>query len=258
MKKLIATVLLALIVISGLTAGCARVKVEGSGNLINESFDISDFGGIKVENGFQVEVTESSTFSVVAVVDDNVLEHIDIKKSGDTLILRPKSNRSFRSTTLSAKVTMPNINKIQLSGGAKADINGFDSSDNLPISLSGGSHLNGSINAGDVNLSLSGGSHASLSGTADKVNASGSGGSHITLSGSAENIIIKGSGGSHFNLEDYSVSDADINLSGGSYASINVNGTLNVNISGASEVYYTGEPTMGDIDVDWDSDLIEK
>ena len=258
MKKVIAAVMVALILVSGLVASCAGVKVKGSGNLINETFDISDFTGIKVESGFQVEITESDSFSVVAIVDDNVLEHIDVKKSGDTLILKPKWNRSFRSVTLSAKVTMPDIDKVELSGGAKVEINGFDSSNNLPIKLSGGSHLNGSVIAGDVNLSLSGGSHVNLSGSANELVANGSGGSHISLSGAAENIVIKGSGGSHFNLQDYSVSDADINLSGGSHANVHVNGTLNVDISGRSEVHYTGEPTLGDIDVDWDSELIEK
>jgi len=258
MKKLIAVVMVVLILILWLMASCAGVKVLGSGNVINEAFDLSDFTGIKAQNGFQVEVTKSDSFSVVAIVDDNVLEHIEIKKSGDTLILRPKANRSFRSVTLSAKVTMPDIEKIELSGGAEAEINGFDSSKNLSVNLSGGSHLNGSVTAGDVNLSLSGGSHVNLSGSANELVANGSGGSHISLSGSAENIVIKGSGGSHFNLQDYSVSDADINLSGGSHASVHVNGTLNVDISGRSEVHYTGEPTLGDIDVDWDSELIEK
>ena len=258
MKKVIAAVMVALILVSGLVVSCAGVKVQGSGNLINETYDISDFTRIKVENGFQVEVTESDSFSVVAIVDDNVLEHIDVKKSGDTLILKPKWNRSFRSVTLSAKVTMPDIDKIELSGGAKVDINGFDSSNNLTIKLSEGSHLNGSVTAGDVNLSLSGGSHVTLSGSANELVANGSEGSQVTLSGSAENIVIKGSGGSHFNLQDYSVSNADINLSGGSRADIDVDGILNVNISGRSEVGYTGEPTLGDIDVDWDSELIEK
>ncbi|MFC1913518.1 head GIN domain-containing protein [Chloroflexota bacterium] len=240
MKKIFAAVMVALILASGLITGCAGVKVQGSGNLINETFNISDFTGIKVENGFQVEVTESDSFNVVVIVDDNVLEHIDVKKSGDTLIIKPKGNRSFRSVTLSAKVTMPDIDKIELSGGAKVDINDFDSSNNLIIKLSGGSHLNGSVTAGNVNLSLSGGSH-------------------VTLSGSAVNIVIEnGSGGSHFNLLDYSVSNADINLIGGSHADIDVNGTLNVNISGGSEVSYSGRPTLGDIEVDWESEIIKK
>ncbi len=153
---------------------------------------------------------------------------------------------------------MPDIDKVELSGGAKVEINGFDSSNDLPIKLSGGSHLSGSTSAGDVNLSLSGGSHVTLSGSVDNLTANLSGGSHVTLSGSADSIDIKGSGGSHFNLQDYSVRDADINLSGGSFADVNVNGTLNVDISGSSEVTYIGEPTMGKTDVAWDSDLAKK
>jgi hypothetical protein len=258
LKKMIAAVMVALILVSGLLTSCAGVKILGSGNVINEAFDLSGFTEIKAQNGFQVEVTQSDYFSVVAIVDDNVLEHIDIKNSGDTLIIRPKANRSFRSVTLTAKVTMPDVDKIELSGGAKVEVKGFNSSDTLPITLSGGSHLNGSANARDINFSLSGGSHVTLSGSVDNLKANLSGGSHVTLSGSADSIDIKGAGGSHFNLQDYPVGDADINLSGGSYADVNVNGTLNVDISGSSEVSYIGEPTMGKVDVDWDSELENK
>jgi len=213
----------------------------------------------------------------VATVDDNVLEHIEVKKSGDTLVIKPKWNTAFRSATLRVKVTMPNLYKIELSGGSEADVTGFSSSNDLAIDLSGGSHMTGDITAGDSDIDLSGGSqmtgdltigdsdidlsggsHVTLSSLSGDLNVTGSGGSHITLSGSAENIVIKGSGGSHFNLEDCSVSDADINLSGGSHADVNVNGILNVDLSGESEVIYTGEPTLGDINLSWDSELNKK
>ncbi len=39
---------------------------------------------------------------------------------------------------------------------------------------------------------------------------------------------------------------------------VNVNGTLNVDISGHSVVNYIGDPEMGNIDVDWDSELNKK
>ncbi|MFC1901702.1 head GIN domain-containing protein [Chloroflexota bacterium] len=244
MKKVIAVVMVALILGLGLIASCAGVKVQGSGNLINETFNTSDFTMIKAENGFQVEVTESDSFSVVAIIDDNVLEHIDVKKSGDTLILSPKGNRSFRSATLSAKVTMPDIDKIELSGGAHVNLTGFSSSNDLSVKMSGGSHLNslatpGDLTVGDVNFNLSGGSH-------------------VTLSGSATSLDIDGSGGSHFNLEGFSVGNANIKLSGGSHTTVDVNGTLDADISGGSEVIYIGQPTMGDIEVDWESNLSSK
>jgi hypothetical protein len=263
MKKVIigiaaaAVVAVVLLAVFGVIGGGGFVIV-GSGDLTTKNFDLSDFTEIVARSGFQLEIAKSSTFSVEVTADDNAMDYINVSKSGNTLRIGPQWNRSFRSVTLTAKITMPDLHEIKLSGGSQASISGFSSSHDLSVGLSGGSRVTGDITAGDVYLSLSGGSHVNLSGSANELVATGSGGSHISLSGSAENIVIKGSGGSHFNLQDYSVSDADINLSGGSHAYVHVNGTLNVDISGGSEVHYTGEPTLGDIDVDWDSELIEK
>jgi serine/threonine-protein kinase len=266
MKKAKITVaaLMVVLLTSGSLIGCGGVKVEGSGNLINETFEFSDFTEVKVENGFQVEVTQSSTFRVEITVDDNVLEHIEVSKSGNTLRIKPKSNRLFRSVTMRATITMPDLYKIELSGGSEADIAGFNSSHELSVSLSGGSHMNSlrspsDITAGDADFNLSGGSHVTLSGiTVGDAGFNLSGGSHVTLSGSADNLDVKGSGGSHFNLEDFSVSNADVNLSGGSHATVNVDGTLDVNLSGGSHVTYIDNPTLGDIDVSWDSTISSK
>jgi len=245
MKKIIAAAMVALILVSGLVVSCAGVKLQGSGNLINETFDISDFTGIKVENGIQVELSKSSTFSVEVTADDNVIEYIEVNKSGDKLRIKPKANARFRSATLTAKVTMPELYNLELSGGSHADVTGFSSSHDLSVKLSGGSHVNKSMSPGNIAV---GDAYFDLSG-----------GSHVTFSGSADNLIVnKGSDGSHLNLEGFSVSNADVKLTNGSQATINVDGTLNVNLSGGSEVFYVGEPTMGDIEVDWESDITKK
>ena len=258
MKKIMPAVLMVLLLVLSLVSGCTGVTIKGSGKLVEEIFDISDFTGIKAQNGFQVEVSESNSFSVVVSIDENALEYIDIKKSGDMLLVRPKPNCSFRSVTMIAKITMPEITKVEVSGGARIDASDFDSSSHLSVSLSGGSDFSGSINTGDIDATLSGGSHMDLNNSADRLKADLSGGSHLTLSGSAEKIDIKGSGGSHFNMAEYSVKDADINLSGGSHADVEVTGTMKGSISGSSTVSYTGKPDTGDLEVDRDSELNSK
>ena len=85
-----------------------------------------------------------------------------------------------------------------------------------------------------------------------------SAGSHVDLSGSAYNLSVKCSDGSHIDLETFPVTNAKINLSDGSHATINVGGTLDAKLSEGSRVYYVGEPTMGEIDADWDSEVIKK
>lgn len=244
MKKILAAAMLVVLLILGLVTGCTEIKVIGSGNLITKTFDFSDFTGIKAENGMHVELTKSGTFSVEVIADDNVMEHIQVSKSGNTLRIRPKSNAAFRSATLTAKITMPDLYKLELSGGSHVSVTGFDSSHDLSVRLSGGSHLSeplipGDISAGNADFNLSGGSH-------------------VNLSGSADGLKVKCSGGSHIDLEGFSVNNADINLSGGSHATVNVNGTLDAKLSGGSRVFYVGDPAMGEIDVDWDSDIIQK
>ncbi|MFC1953398.1 GIN domain-containing protein, partial [Chloroflexota bacterium] len=78
-------VLVATLLVSGLMTGCVGVRVEGSGTIVTETFDFSDFTNVETRNGIQVELVESSTFKVELIVDDNVLEHINVNKSGDTL-----------------------------------------------------------------------------------------------------------------------------------------------------------------------------
>ncbi|MFC1991964.1 head GIN domain-containing protein [Chloroflexota bacterium] len=241
MKKFSVLAFVIILLLSGIPTGCLGAKVEGSGRLIEKSFDFSDFTDIQVQNGFKVELVKSDAFNVEVTVDDNVLEHIEVTESGGTLRIRAKTNRQFRSATLEARVTMPEVHNLELSGGSRTSIGGFESLHDLDIKLSGGSHVSasGDISMGDIDFNLSGGSH-------------------VTLSGEAKDIKIDGSGGSHINLDNLNANNADINLSGGSHATIDARGTLNVDINGGSRVTYTGNPKKGDIDVAWDSDLVEK
>jgi hypothetical protein len=168
--------------------------------------------------------------------DDNVMDYIGVGISGNTLSIGPQWNRSFRSATLRAKLTMPDLYEIRLSGGSQASLSGFSSSHHLSVGLSGGSIVTGDITAADAYLDLSGGSQ-------------------VNLQGMAEDLDINGSGGSQFELEAFSVNDADVNLSGGGGATINVSETLDVNLSGGSHVTYIGDPTLGDIDLSGDSTI---
>ena len=210
--------------------------IIGSGNLTTRNFDLSDFTEIAAHSGFQLELVQSSTFSVEVTADDNVMDYIDVNKSGNTLKIRPQWNRSFRSVTLIAKITMPDLYEIKLSGGSRASISGFNSSHDLSVGLSGGSSVTGDITAGDAYFDLSGGSQVNLQGTAD-------------------DLDVNGSGGSQLELEAFSVNNADINLSGGGRATVSVNGTLDVNLSGGSHVTYIGEPTSIDMNLSGDSTI---
>jgi hypothetical protein len=180
-----------LLVVAALLAGCGAVSLTGSGNVITQEEAISGFDRVDVSHGFRVDVGQGDTFRVVIRVDDNVVEHLEVAKKGDTLRIGLKRNRSYtlKNTTLEAEVTMPELTGLEMSGG-----------------------------------------------------------SHATLSGSAQDLKLDASGGGQIDLGDFSVVDADIELSGGARAMVNPSGKLDVDASGGSHVYYVGNPTLGDID----------
>ena len=239
MKKVIVAVLTVVLLTSGLLVGCIGGVVTGSGNLKSETFNFSDFTKVEAHNGFQVELTKSSTFNIEITADDNVHEYINVTKTGETLEIGLGWGRNYRSVTLIAKITIPDLYKIGLSGGSQASITGFSSSRDFSVQLSGGSGVAGDITAADADFDLSGGSQVNLEGTAD-------------------DLVVNASGGSHLRLESFAVKNADINISGGGGATVNVSGTLNVDLSGGSRVIYVGGPTLGDINLSGDSTVTKK
>jgi serine/threonine-protein kinase len=208
-----------LIALAALLAGCVGGVVTGSGNLVTQELDFADFDKLDVSQGFHVEVQQGDTFSVVIRVDDNLVDHVQVTKSGSTLRigLQPSQLYNLRDVTLEADVTMPELTGIDLSGGSHGNLNGFGSVKALDADLSGGSHLNGEADFGDVRFDLSGGSHT-------------------TLSGSAENLTLNVSGGSHGKLGNLEVVDADVDANGGSHATVHPSGTLDASASGGSHI----------------------
>ncbi|MFC1938450.1 head GIN domain-containing protein [Chloroflexota bacterium] len=229
MKKPVLVIFVSFLISLILMMGCGGV-VTGSGHPITETYDYTDFDAIEVHNGFQIDLKKSNNFNIEITVDDNLKEYLQVDETGNTLRIRLQQNRLYSSVTLIAKITMPDINRIDLSGGSRVDVTGFNLSHDLSIELSGGSRINGDISADDVDLEMSGGSR-------------------IELGGSADNLVADGSGGSHLELGSFSVGNADIEISGGGRGDFNVSGTLDLDLSGGSHVSYKGDPQIGNIDV---------
>ena len=261
MKKAIVAVLVAVLLTSGLSAGCVGHGEAGSGNLVTEEFEFSDFTRVEVGGAFEVEIVQADSYRVSVTADDNLFEYIKVSKQGETLKiglkllpLRPLF------TTLRAEISMPQIYDLDLSGATKGTVSGFSSTENLDTELSGASSLNlVEMSAGDVEFELSGASRASGDITASgdaRLNLSGA--SSVQLQGSASDLVIDASGASRVELDNFPVDNADVKLSGASGATVNLDGRLDANLSGASKLSYIGEPTMGDVRTSGGSSVSKK
>lgn len=85
-----------------------------------------------------------------------------------------------------------------------------------------------------------------------------SGASSLELEGSANDIDIEVSGASRVKLSNFSVVDVNIDLSGGSDATVNASGRLDGDLNGGSKLNYIGNPTLGSINASGGSTISQK
>jgi hypothetical protein len=207
----VAILIVVLFAVGLLPGGQIHFGTVGSGHATTEQVNISDFTAISASHGFNVVITQGSTYSVKVTTDDNLQQYVDVHKSGSTLYVGLKSGLGISTSQLKVEITMSNLTNLQLSGGSQATAQNLNLSGNLGIDFSGGSRA--------------------------------------TLSGTAVDLTVSGSGGSNINLQDLQVNNARVDLSGGSQAKVNASGRLDVNLSGGSQLQYRGNPTMGSQDI---------
>ncbi len=229
------------------STGCRGTNqvIVGSGNLITQEIDFTDFTKLEIDHVFQAKVTRSDSFFIGITVDDNLLEYVTVRKSGNTLRICLKEGYTYIGTTKIVKITMPKVDKLSLSGASRVEVSGFRSSDRLELEASGVSSFNiDDLKAGDTGFEISGGSHVvgSIEIADGRFNVSGA--SSINLGGYASDISIEASGASHANLANFPVSNATVKISGASVVTVNASGTIDGNISGVSKLTYLGDPAL--------------
>jgi Putative auto-transporter adhesin, head GIN domain len=234
MKKIF-TITLLLLSILFISTGCDNSitnsnSLKGSGNVVDVDIKFTNFSEVEAGHAFKVDITKGDDYSVLFKVDDNIVKYLDISKEGNTLKIFLEDEKSYDNITLEAYVTLPIIESVNFSGAVSASINDFEFTHDLNVELSGASNLVSSINTRDVDFKLSGASRVIFSGSGESINANVSGASNLQLS-------------------NFTIIDADLNISGASSSTINISGMLSANVSGASSLYYYGSPTMENINI---------
>jgi hypothetical protein len=213
--------------------------------------DYTGFTRLEIGYAFDVEITRADSFMVQITLDDNLYDYLDISQDEDTLRITMQPGNIYTQATQQAVIHLPDLEQLELSGASQADVSGFVSQHGLYIELSGASQMDGTgISAEDVSLKISGASRI----TADMAMTNGtfniSGASSMTLDGAAQDIYLNVSGASQAHLDDLTVINVEVDLSGASGATVNASGEISGNLSGVSHLEYIGNPTLGEFNSD--------
>jgi hypothetical protein len=201
--------------------------VTGSGKLVTLEQPNQGFSRVEFSHAFQADVTQGESYSIVITVDDNLERYLQVSQTGDTLKIGFQPGLlSLRNATMRARLTMPELTGIVGSGATQIRIDGFESSKDLRVEVSGASTLRGEIDSGYLRADVSGASR-------------------LELAGRGQDGRINVSGASQANLANFRMQNVDVQASGASRAEVYASGRLDAEASGASTVLYSGDPTLG-------------
>jgi len=183
MKRKMTLILITLVVV---LAGCGT----------QQNVTLTDFDKVEIRDGFHVDISVGEEYSVVLKVTDDVFEHVEAVKEGDTLIIRIKPGHDTREATLRAEVAMPALTDLMMNSGSWVTVRG--SGEDVTISVKGGSHANlANFAVENADFTASSGSHVTLN-VSGRLDVEVSGGSHVLYSGDPQIGDIDLSGGSTF------------------------------------------------------------
>jgi len=191
--------------------------IVGSGQIIREDRDLSQFDSVEVSGSIDVKITRGEKLKCVVEGDDNIIPLVKTEVSNRNLNIYVDQSFSIQQT-VNVYLEVPEISGVLLSGS-------------------------GNIEFTDV--------------TGDRVEISIDGSGDITATGEVENLTaeINGSGDMHlFNL--YS-ENATVEINGSGDVEVRVNNSLDCEINGSGDIHYTGNPATvkrsvnGSGDITW-------
>jgi len=236
-------------------------------DVITRKMDITDFTNIEIDCAFKLEINHAETYSVSIITNERLFDNIVVTKSGNTLkvSLKPLSfainppqklpTRLEVCPILEARITTPVLNKLRLAAATKGTVKGFSDQPGFDLNLSGASDLDIDIEVSQAKLEVSGASRVGGRIKASEAEFLFSGASSTVLSGSTETMVLNAWGASQLDMRDFGLNDASIHLKQASQAILRATGQLDLNLSGASRLNYSGNPKLRNVNMTGDSTL---
>ncbi len=204
-----------------------------------ETRRLEGFDAIEVGGGIDLFLRQGAGFVVEVDAKGDDAAEIVTEVRDRTLEIRRKSSFKFFSWAGdpgAVHVTLPALVSLTASGGSDVRTEGTFTSDSVQIVASGGSDLVMTVSA-------------------TTLKAQASGGSDMRLSGTVSSASVRASGGSDLNASELTAAEADVESSGGSDLSIAVRDKIVGNASGGSDIAYTGQPTIVDVNTSGGADI---
>lgn len=205
-------------------AACDIVGVRGSGDVITESREVSDFTEIELRGSGTVTVAVDGTASLTIAAEDNLMPLLISDVEDGRLVLGSREPIS-PTQGIVYNVTVSELEVVFVGGSGELNASGIDSPA-FEISVSGsGSVLLTDLDTEELVVDMSGSGEVEVTGTAGHLD--------LSISGSADYLG-----------EGLTAATAVVEVSGSGDAVVNVTEHLEADVSGSGHIEYLGDPSV--------------
>jgi hypothetical protein len=204
--------------------GCSKETVKGSGEVIAEERQLSEFKTIKLKGVGRVVLTQGQPHTINIETDDNIMPLIETAVQNNQLIIS-QGNYNLRPTKMDFNITVAHLKGIAISGAGDVIGKSRFVSDNFFAKISGSGDITLELEVEELETTISGSGSMNLAGQTDRHDAS-----------------ISGSG--KINAFDMQTQNLSLKVSGSGNCKVNATETLHARISGSGDVIYKGHPRI--------------
>jgi hypothetical protein len=197
---------LLLAVLAVTLSACYVAAVRGSGNVVTDTRAVTGFSAVEFGGMGRLIIEQNGREALTITADDNLLQFLRSEVRNGTLRIGVEGFANIDpSSDLTYRLSVKNLESITVRGGAEVEARGVKT-DELSIKVNG---------AGQI----------TIAGVATRQN--------VTVNGAAE-----------YRAAEFKTSDTTIRISGAGEAVVAAERTLDVQITGAADVEYLGDPAV--------------
>ena len=204
--------------------------IKGNGNIVEREFDVTQFDELSCALSATVNFNVSDDYTCKVRVDENIMDHLDIKVEDGELCLgkqQKSRNITLKATEFIIEVTAPSLENLNLAGSGDINFLGALEGKDVEVSLAGSGNVvfKGEVNVDHLELTVAGSGDINVEkGTVREMEA-----------------VVAGSGKIVSHAE---VQEMEANIAGSGDIIANVNGTLEYSIMGSGDIQYYGDAVV--------------
>ena len=247
MKRALSLLLIVLLFVPSLACSSFPTNsIVGSGDIVTQTFDVSNFDRVNLEGIGSVFVEQGETESLSVQTDDNIMSLLDIRVQGNELRLGVKQGYNVNpSESITFNLTVKDLSGVELDGSGDFSVEPVKSSD-LTVSIQGSGDINiEGLTADTLSIELDGSGNITIQDiSVESVDTSLQGSGDISLEGKADTQKVNVDGSGKVMAENLETTSAEISIAGSGEVTVWARDELNARVNGSGNIRYYGQPAI--------------